>query len=88
MASIKVINTPIGIRMGSLVALDKKRKIKAISPILLKALLGGQWPDFDGFNFNEVHNYRLENGRLVPYDFVGDIVPGPDFKVSMIRGSF
>ena len=54
-------------------------------------LLGGKWPNSGdsnegwpvGFFFEEVGQWRVEDGRIVPY--LGDEpLPGPDFQLVMI----
>jgi len=57
---------------------------KAIVPTrLVKAMLGGEWPEARGFCFDAVDHFRCEDGRLVPYDGF-DPAPGPDFELVMI----
>lgn len=55
------------------------------------AMLGGRWPDSgesnegwpSGFSWFSVDHFRVESGRLVPYDG-SDPLPGPDFELRMI----
>jgi hypothetical protein len=62
----------------------------AIPAELVKAMLGGEWPEdvpgYEGFCFDAVEVYHLEDGFLVPYDGLGGIIPGPDFKISPVPG--
>ena len=57
---------------------------------LVKAMLGGKWPKevtgYEGFCFESVDVYHIEDGRLVPYDGLGGIIPGPDFELVPIPG--
>jgi hypothetical protein len=51
----------------------------------VRALLGGKWPEikgYEGFAYETVHHYKLEDGLLQPY--AGDsefILPGPAFRL-------
>jgi len=54
---------------------------KRIPAKLVKAMLGGKWPNHD-FNFNCIDDFILEeDGTLVPNDGLGEPAPGPDFKL-------
>jgi len=67
---------------------NNKQDLTKISPALVKRFLGGEWPEFHGFNFDAVCYYRLEDGLLVPYDGFGDIVPGPSFELTVVDDVF
>ncbi len=58
------------------------RKI-SISTTDVKTMLGGEWPEFKGFGFDQVNHYEVHDGELVPCDMCGDFVPGPNFKLIM-----
>jgi len=84
-----LLQLPIGFKMEGFMSAQKGRGgiDLRLSPILVKFMLGGQWPEFHGFDFDAVHSYRLEkDGALVPYDSDagGNPVPGPSFKLEMI----
>jgi len=93
MVHLQHIHLPLGSKMEGLISLTAgKGKIDIrFSPILVKFMLGGKWPEFHGFNFDAVHSYCLEkDGTLVPYDtdFGGEPVPGPSFALHLIDDVF
>jgi hypothetical protein len=49
------------------------------APALVKQMLGGQWPHADGFAWEQVDHFQLEDGVLEPYGgpSESDILPGP-----------
>lgn len=60
----------------------------AVLPSFVKLMLGGAWPEdvlgYEGFYFDSVDHYRVEDGCFVPYD--GDSpVPGPDSKLNPVE---
>jgi len=68
--------------------LKDELKIKLIKRIIIsrekvKIMIGGKWPEFNGFNFDEVNHYEVHDGELVPCDSCGDWIPGPNFKLIM-----
>lgn len=61
-----------------------------IEPDVVLAMLGGKWPDSgkskcwpSGFSWEEVGEFRVEDGLLVPYSG-GLPAPGPDFRLTMV----
>lgn len=56
-------------------------KEKRIPNDIVKALLGGKWPEHQ-FNFDAVSHFKIIGHKLVPYD--GDEeAPGPNIKISL-----
>jgi len=93
MANLEIIELPPGWKMEDLISITKHGKgvRVALSPWLVKRMLGGEWPEFHGFGFGAVHSYLLEkDGTLIPMDMGcgGEPVPGPSFKLSMIDDVF
>jgi hypothetical protein len=65
-------------------AVDYMIEEKSVPAKLVKAMLGGQWPDHP-FGFECIGSYMMkEDGTLVPDDGTGIEAPGPDFKLEMI----
>ena len=62
-------------------AVDDMIEAKRIPGKLVKALLGGKWPDHP-FNFDSPDGFMMEkDGTLVPAAGFGEPAPGPDFKL-------
>lgn len=62
-------------------AVDAMIENKSIPARLVKAMLGGKWPEHP-FNFCCVDSFMIEeDGTLVPDDGMGDSAPGPDFQL-------
>jgi hypothetical protein len=66
------------------------KPIRWIPGKLVKAMLGGKWPEHHGFCFDAVAVWKVERGgRLVPYDGEnGSPCPGPDFVITCDHDSF
>ncbi len=45
-------------------------------------LLGGKWPQYNGFSFQSVDHWELVGDELVPYDG-SDPAPGPNLKLKI-----
>lgn len=75
---------PKGIEMVDLIGC--KQEMMVVSSALIKVILGGKWPD--GFDYEDVHCFRIEDRRLVPYDSTGHIVPLPDLELKIIKEDF
>lgn len=62
-------------------AVDDMIENKLVPARLVKALLGGKWPEHP-FSFECVGEYTMEeDGTLVPFDGVSEPAPGPDFQL-------
>lgn len=61
---------------------DESRRIIHIEQV--KAMLGGEWPKSNGFNFDAVDFYKAEDGMLVPHSDEDDLAPGPSFILFMV----
>lgn len=92
-AGIKEVSARIEANMDSFL-LEQKRTFfsfddaikemiaeKSVPVCLVKAMLGGQWPEHP-FNFDCVDSFMIEeDGTLVPDAGFGEPAPGPDFKL-------
>lgn len=55
---------------------------------VVKAMLGGKWPEYHGFVFDQVLYWHVtSDGMLTPMDGAdkgANPIPGPDFKLTMV----
>jgi len=55
---------------------------------VVKALLGGEWPEYHGYGFGAEECWMVtKHGTLTPMDgrgFDAEPVPGPDFKLELV----
>jgi hypothetical protein len=57
-----------------------------ITPLVVKALFGGKYPNYNGFGFSAVDHWFIEGRRLVPAAGTDneDLAPGPDLMLVVI----
>jgi hypothetical protein len=56
-----------------------------ISADIVKLMFGGEWPEFNGFDFESVDFFICEDGVLVPYHEIGGApLPGPGIVLTMV----
>ncbi len=89
---VEVINLSEGwVKQDKPITITEGKQVR-LSSALVKLMLGGKWPKFHGFGFNEVHSWAIEkDGTLVPMasGFSDeDLAPGPSFKLYMIDDVF
>lgn len=54
-------------------------------------LLGGKWPEvkgYEGFCWNSVSHFTIEDGMLIPVDACDNPVPGPSLILNPIKNPF
>ncbi len=54
---------------------------KIISVEQVRALCGGKFPEANGFAWDRVDHFKLEDGLLQPYSGAYGILPGPGLEI-------